>query len=114
MSSFVRSGHDRLSIQTEGPGGLPATFKPCKNLIDIAGAMAPAMRTRLQQMGGALEIRSSSATKHRGATLCAVIPHALTLKRSRLRERRQRDLVIAYPFNTSIKSGGTRKMLRGI
>ena len=114
MSSFVRSGHDRLSIQTEGPGDQPATFKPYENLVDIAGAIAPAMRTRLQQMGAALETRSSPATKRRGTTLCTVIPHSLALKRSRLRERRQRDLVIAYRFNNSIKSGETRKMLRGI
>ena len=36
------------------------------------GVGIPAMRARLRQMGGTLEIHSSSATGRRGTTLCAV------------------------------------------
>ena len=52
------------------------------------GVGIPAMRARLQQMGGTLEIRSSSAAERRGTTLFAVIPHSLPRKRARLPERR--------------------------
>ena len=55
------------------------------------GVGIPAMRARLQQLGGTLEIRSSSARARRGTTLCAVIPHSLPLKRARLPERRHSD-----------------------
>jgi two-component system sensor histidine kinase UhpB len=51
------------------------------------GVGIPAMRARLQQLGGALEIHSSSATKCRGTTLCAIIPHPLPRKKARLPER---------------------------
>jgi two-component system, NarL family, sensor kinase len=55
------------------------------------GVGIPAMRTRVQQLGGTLEIRSSSsaAAKCAGTTLCVVIPRPLSRKGSRLSERRQ-------------------------
>ena len=62
------------------------------------------MRARLQQIGGALEIHSSSATECRGTTLCAVIPHALPRKRARLPERRHNHLGPSQnPMHNSIK-----------
>jgi len=47
------------------------------------GVGIPAMRARLRQLGGTLEIHSSSATGRRGTTLCAVLPHSLPLKKTR-------------------------------
>jgi two-component system NarL family sensor kinase len=56
------------------------------------GVGIPSMRARLQQMGGALEIRSSSATERSGTTLSALIPRYPPSKRARLPKRRQRQL----------------------
>ncbi len=50
------------------------------------GVGIPAMRARLQQLGGTLEIQSS-ATECRGTTLCAVIPYAVPRKKARLPKR---------------------------
>jgi two-component system, NarL family, sensor kinase len=52
------------------------------------GVGIPAMRARLRQLGGTLEIRSSSAAGDKGTTLCAVLPHALALKKARKPARR--------------------------
>jgi two-component system, NarL family, sensor kinase len=52
------------------------------------GVGIPAMKARLQQLGGTLRIHSSSASARRGTTLSAVIPHSLPLRRARLSERR--------------------------
>jgi two-component system sensor histidine kinase UhpB len=51
------------------------------------GVGIPAMRARLRQLGGTLEIHSS-ATGGQGTTLCAELPHALPLKRARQPVRR--------------------------
>jgi hypothetical protein len=40
MSFYVRSSHDRLCNQTQGPGDLPAKFKFYDALINMAGAIA--------------------------------------------------------------------------
>ena len=56
------------------------------------GVGIPAMRARLRQLGGTLEIHSSPTTGRRGTTLCAVIPHSKLPKRARLRERHQSHL----------------------
>jgi hypothetical protein len=40
MSFYVRSSHDRLCNQTQGPGDLPATFKFYNDLINIVAAIA--------------------------------------------------------------------------
>jgi two-component system sensor histidine kinase UhpB len=56
------------------------------------GVGIPAMRARLQQMGGALEIHSSSRTECSGTTLCAVIPHSPSRRTARLPERRHNHL----------------------
>ena len=82
--------HFRLRIRDNGRG-MPVNQSRAGPKALSFGVGIPAMRTRLQQMGGTLEILSSPAAKRRGTTLCAVIPHSLKLKRSRLREPRQRD-----------------------
>jgi two-component system, NarL family, sensor kinase len=72
--------HFRLRVSDNGRGMLVGQARSGPKAMSF-GVGIPAMRARLQQMGGALEIRSSSATERRGTTLCAVIPH------SRVRER---------------------------
>jgi two-component system sensor histidine kinase UhpB len=56
------------------------------------GVGIPAMRARLRQLGGTLEIHSSSATGGRGTTLCAELPHSLPLKTERQRVRHHKHL----------------------
>jgi two-component system, NarL family, sensor kinase len=63
------------------------------------GVGIPAMRMRVQQLGGTLEICSSSpaATKCGGTTLCVVIPRALPRRGSRLSARRHNRLHYRKP-----------------
>jgi two-component system, NarL family, sensor kinase len=75
--------HFRLKISDNGRG-MPVGQARSGSKAILAGVGIPAMRARLQQMGGALEIHSSSAKECRGTTLCAAIPHALPRKRARL------------------------------
>jgi two-component system NarL family sensor kinase len=56
------------------------------------GVGIPAMKARLRQLGGTLEIHSSSATGGRGTTLCAELPHSLLLKSERHRIRHHKHL----------------------
>ncbi|WP_334387510.1 PAS domain-containing sensor histidine kinase [Bradyrhizobium sp. AZCC 2262] len=56
------------------------------------GVGIPAMRARLRQLGGTLEIHSPSAAGGRGTTLCAELPHTLPLKRARHLVRRHSHL----------------------
>jgi two-component system sensor histidine kinase UhpB len=79
--------HFKLRINDNGRGMPISKARSGPKAISF-GVGIPAMRARLQQMGGALEIRSSSATECRGTTLCGVIPHSLPRKRARLPERR--------------------------
>jgi two-component system sensor histidine kinase UhpB len=83
--------HFKLRISDNGRGMPVGQARSGLKAISF-GVGIPAMRTRLRQMGGALEIHSSSATKCRGTTLCAVIPHYLPRKRARLPERRHSNL----------------------
>jgi two-component system, NarL family, sensor kinase len=82
--------HFKLRISDNGRGMPISQARSGPEAISF-GVGIPAMRVRLQQMGGALQIRSSSATEHRGTTLCAVIPHSLPRKRARLPEQRHSD-----------------------
>jgi two-component system, NarL family, sensor kinase len=63
------------------------------------GVGIPAMRTRVQQLGGTLEIRSSSpaAAKCGGTTLCVIIPRTVSRRGSRLSERRHSHLYYHKP-----------------
>jgi two-component system, NarL family, sensor kinase len=87
----VADTHFKLRISDNGRG-MPIDQPSSGPKAISLGVGIPAMRTRLQQMGGTLEIRSSPATGHRGTTLCAVIPHSQSPKRTRTRERHQSDL----------------------
>jgi two-component system, NarL family, sensor kinase len=75
--------HFRLRISDNGRG-MPIGYARSGFQSISSGVGIPAMRARLQQMGSALEIRSSSAPERRGTTLCAAIPHALPRKTARL------------------------------
>jgi two-component system, NarL family, sensor kinase len=77
------STHFRLSVSDDGRG-MPVGYATSGAETMQAGVGIPAMRTRLQQMGGALEIQSSSSAECQGTTLCAAIPHSLPRKRTRL------------------------------
>jgi two-component system NarL family sensor kinase len=79
--------HFNLRISDDGRG-MPISQVRLGSKAISFGVGIPAMRARLQQMGGALEIHSSSTTECRGTTLCAVIPHSPSRKIARLPERR--------------------------
>ena len=83
--------HFKLRV-TDNGRGMPINQPRSGPKAISLGVGIPAMRTRLRQMGGTLEIRSSPATGHRGTTLCAVIPHSRPPKRTRTRERHQSHL----------------------
>jgi two-component system NarL family sensor kinase len=74
--------HFKLRVSDNGRGMLIGQARSGPKALSF-GVGIPAMRARLQQMGGALEIRSSSARERRGTTLCAVIPHSLPRKGTR-------------------------------
>ena len=75
--------HFRLKISDNGRG-MPVGYARSGSKSISSGVGIPAMRARLQQMGGALEIHSSSATERRGTTLRAAIPRALPRKKAGL------------------------------
>jgi two-component system, NarL family, sensor kinase len=87
----VEDTHFRLQISDNGRGMPVGKMRSGAKPITF-GVGIPAMKTRLQQMGGALEIHSSSTTECRGTTLSAVIPHSLRRKRARQPERRHSHL----------------------
>jgi len=87
----AKDTHFKLRISDNGRGMPISQARSGLEAISF-GVGIPAMRARLQQMGGALEIRSSSATECRGTTLCAVIPHSLPRKSARPTERRHNHL----------------------
>ena len=78
--------HFRLRVTDDGRG-MPINQARSGPKAISFGVGIPAMRARLRQLGGTLEIHSSSATGRRGTTLCAELPHALPLKRTRQRVR---------------------------
>jgi two-component system sensor histidine kinase UhpB len=84
----VADTHFKLRIRDNGRG-MPINQPRSGPKAISFGVGIPAMRARLQQMGGALEIHSSPTTGRRGTTLCAVIPRSQLPKRDRQRERHQ-------------------------
>ncbi len=84
----VTGTHFRLRISDNGRG-MPISQPRSGPKAISFGVGIPAMRTRLRQMGGALEIHSSPAAGRRGTTLYATIPHRLSRRRVRLKERDQ-------------------------
>jgi two-component system sensor histidine kinase UhpB len=79
--------HFKLRVTDNGRGMPINQARSGPNAVSF-GVGIPAMRARLRQLGGTLEIHSSSATGGRGTTLCAVLPHSRPLKRARRPVRR--------------------------
>ncbi len=70
----------RLTISDNGRG-FPVRRAKHGNGAMPMGVGIPAMRARLEQLGGRLEIRSDPVTQHSGTTLCAVFPLRVEAKR---------------------------------
>ena len=68
--------HFRLTIADNGCGFSVDPARPGAKVVTI-GVGIPAMKARLQKIGGTLDIRSDSRTRHSGTVLCAVFPHGL-------------------------------------
>ena len=83
--------HFKLQIADNGRGMSINQARSGPKAISF-GVGIPAMKARLRQLGGTLEIHSSSATGGRGTTLCAELPHSLPLKTERQRVRHHKHL----------------------
>ena len=103
--------HFKLRI-TDNGRGMPINRARSGSKVISLGVGIPAMRARLQQLGGALEIHSSSARARRGTTLCAVIPHSLPLKRARLPEPRHSHL--GHTLHNGIKASRLLELLEDV
>jgi signal transduction histidine kinase len=68
--------HFRLRISDNGRG-MPAGRAIGGTSEEPAGVGIPAMRARLQQIGGTLDIRSAPGAQRPGTTLCALFPRNL-------------------------------------
>jgi two-component system sensor histidine kinase UhpB len=73
ISSMMASNHFELRISDNGRG-IPAGQASGAASVSL-GVGIPAMRARLQQMGGKLEIRSAPGLRLPGTTLCAIVPY---------------------------------------
>ncbi len=73
ISSMMASDHFELRISDNGRG-IPAGEASGAASVSL-GVGIPAMRARLQQMGGKLEIRSAPGQRLPGTTLCAIVPY---------------------------------------
>jgi signal transduction histidine kinase len=82
--------HFRLTISDNGRGLWADHAKQGARAISI-GVGIPAMRARLEQIGGSLDISSDPATLRSGTVLCAVFPHGLAANR---RSRRRAPTVM--------------------
>lgn len=70
--------HFRLRIRDDGRG-MAGGHARCSARKASLGVGIPAMKVRLQQLGGTLEIQSTPA-RGSGTTVCAVFPHHLASK----------------------------------
>jgi signal transduction histidine kinase len=82
-------GHFRLMISDDGRG--MSVDQSRSGVRALPGVGIPAMRARLRQIGGTLEIRSGPAARRAGTVLCAVLPHDLD---ARKRNRRKVNSII--------------------
>ena len=82
--------HFRLTISDNGRGLWADHAKQGARAISI-GVGIPAMRARLEQIGGSLDISSDPATLRSGTVLFAVFPHGLAANR---RSRRKASTVM--------------------
>jgi two-component system sensor histidine kinase UhpB len=87
----------KLRISDNGRGMPAGQVRSGPKAISF-GVGIPAMRARLQQMGGTLEIRSSSAIERRGTTLCAVIPRSLRSANSKAALESMRAIKVGEPL----------------
>ena len=78
------NGQFRLTISDNGRGFSVRRAKDGSGAMSM-GVGIPAMRARLKQLGGTLEIRSDPETLHAGTTLCAVFPQRVEAKRRKRR-----------------------------
>lgn len=85
----ARAGHFRLRVKDNGRGMAGGHARYGASELSL-GVGIPAMRIRMQQLGGTLDIRSSSA-RGSGTTLCAVFPHR---RASKQRNQRKALLII--------------------
>ncbi|HEV2159943.1 sensor histidine kinase [Bradyrhizobium sp.] len=81
---IATDGQFRLTISDNGRG-LPVRRAKDSNRATSMGVGIPAMRARLKQLGGSLEIQSNPEAGRGGTTLCAVFPHRDETKRRRRR-----------------------------
>ncbi|WP_083514404.1 sensor histidine kinase [Bradyrhizobium manausense] len=75
----------RLTISDNGRGFRADQARPGARAISI-GVGIPAMKARLQQIGGSLEIYSDTTAHRSGTILRAVFPHGLTPNRRNSRK----------------------------
>lgn len=80
----VTDRQHRLTIGDNGRG-LSARRGKDGTKAALMGVGIPAMRARVKQLGGKLEIRSDPTKSYSGTTLCAVFPHRARLKRDKRR-----------------------------
>jgi signal transduction histidine kinase len=85
----------RLCVRDNGRGMANGHARYRANEPSL-GVGIPAMRVRLRQLGGTLEIQSTSG-RGSGTTLCAAFPHRLARK---LRSQRKAVLIIKGEANT--------------
>jgi two-component system sensor histidine kinase UhpB len=86
------SSHFQLTVSDNGRGMPVERAKPGPKAVSM-GVGIPAMRARLHQIGGTLDIQSDPATRHSGTTLCAVFPRDLSANR---RNRKATTVVRAH------------------
>jgi two-component system, NarL family, sensor kinase len=89
-------GHFRLMISDDGRG-MPVQQSRSGLRAILPGVGIPAMRARLRQIGGTLEISSGPQTRRGGTVLCAVLPHDLA---ARKRNRRKVTSIIRVHTGT--------------
>jgi two-component system, NarL family, sensor kinase len=77
--------HFRLTISDNGRGLRADHGKQGAKAIS-SGVGIPAMRVRLEQIGGSLNIQSNPEMQRPGTILCAVFPHGLPTNRHNRRE----------------------------
>jgi two-component system, NarL family, sensor kinase len=77
----------QLTVSDNGCG-LPSSRALDGGAAELSGVGIPAMRARLQKMGGSFEIRSGSTPRRPGTTLFAVFPCSLTKASPTNRHRR--------------------------
>ncbi|WP_245312555.1 ATP-binding protein [Bradyrhizobium macuxiense] len=96
----MTDGHFRLTVSDNGRGLPPNPGRRSGSAVSI-GVGILAMRARLREIGGSLDIQSNRMAPHSGTILCAVFPHALTA--SRRNRRRTANIVKARRGTQSAK-----------